>query len=427
MDRYVHKNLYDAISFSWRIQADKKRRYIRDRLNVPSTIEYLTPIHRVQLRKPCKRLAGSHVVIDGVISPSKEPPSKNPSSVTTRSVLKPKSSTKELKCSRSRQLQDDTKSKKGNKTPKKEEIFDSLFLDEHRQQKQTQLTPKSQTNYKTLTAEQKKIRTKEDNPSLDLLYDKKRRTTNKKGGKIQAHDGLDEYRILDEYPHKQYPQELEDISVKQNQSEKQKSEKKAKKSQTYEDDDRDYLFKTLNENNFNVVRVSGAQQNCLYRCVVLGTNNDMLQEYKKESKSSSSYNSDKLDKAASDLRQNVCKFGRQELHTFTQLTSDYGLREIMRERKCNNFLQVLDQISKPHVPADIFDQLLLSNYLKIKLVIFRFDRKNNNFHFLISSHPEEKYLNASGNHTPIVYVRHNHSPEKANEEGDHYDLLLLKQ
>ena len=430
MDRYLHKNLYDEISFSWRVQTDRKRRLIRDRFNVPSTIEYLTPIHRVQLRKPRRRLASSHVVVDRVISPTKKPLNNSSSAVATRSVLKSKSSPKDLKhSSKFCQLQDDTKSKKGDTIKKKEGLLDSSFLNEHHQQKQIPPTSKSQRNCKTLTAEQKKVKkpAEKDNAPLDLFYDKKCQTISKKGNKIQLQDEFGESGILDEQTHQQYPQERDGRSIKQISFEKQGSAKKAKEtneSKKTEDDDRDYLFKTLNENNFNVVRVSGAQQNCLYRCVVLGTNNNMLQEYKRES---SSYNPDKLDKAASDLRQRACKFGRQELHTFTQLTSDYGLREVMRERKCNNFSEVLEQISKPHVPADIFDQLLLSNFLKIKLVIFRFDRKNSKFHFLISSQPEEKYLNRTGNHVPIVYVRHNHSPTKTNEEGDHYDLLLLKK
>ena len=191
-----------------------------------------------------------------------------------------------------------------------------------------------------------------------------------------------------------------------------------------DDDDPDNFYKTLQLCDFDVFAISGAHQNCLYRCVVLGCNEKMLKNYK----TSQDNLKTELDQKARALRQNVATFGRKELENFENVASVHGFDEILKERKCRSLSEAIDQIDKRNVPADVIDMTLLVNLLTVKLVIFRFVTNNGLFHHLGSFSPQKEYLRDKNyDNLPVVFVKHNQSSNVANEPGDHFELLILKQ
>jgi hypothetical protein len=192
---------------------------------------------------------------------------------------------------------------------------------------------------------------------------------------------------------------------------------------TPKEDDSETRYKSMQLSDFDVLAISGAHQNCLYRCMVLGLDDEMLRYYKLNRSGIKST----LDDKARTLRRDVCEFGRKELSTFTELTSTEGFQLVFDERHCHTITEAIDQIERQNVAGDTIDMLLLVNHLKVKLVIFRYTRTSKLFDYLCCFEPEEKYLETVKDELPLVIVKHNHSTNMVDEEGDHFELLIPKQ
>lgn len=368
MDRFRYENLCADLASKVQNEYNNRRRDLRNNFHGPSQVDHLTCIHRV-LYRPHKRrqdVPTTAVSSNEYPKPFRVSHAKdligqveNPIIVNTRQKSK----------SISKNIQSDSARTILKLKPVRERKFAKARLAQEQQKQEPQLH-----------------RLKVQREKLDLPVEKETRS------KKPKQNGKD-------------------------------SRLKPEPTSTTKDVKHLENFRHLQRKDFDLVNISGAHQNCLYRCIALSLDNALLQKHLKSTQGTVQ----DLDRAAENLRDRVYIFGNQCFTQITNVVLNDSHNVIYQERKCENFKQVLEQIKDGNVPADSFDKILLVNLLEINLIIYQFDYTEKTFRHFLDFEPHDIFSKNESNKRQTVFLQYCSGNIIANEPGNHFDLLIKKQ